>query len=97
MTALAIDGWLKEYGPEYGWNEVDAETAQRYANEGKPAVTSGGSIDHVHVVCPSKNGEFDPILGVTIAQAGSRVTSYTHISSIYGANSLEKVTYWVHE
>ena len=97
MTAVEIDGWLKKYGPEYGWNEVDAETAQRYANEGKPAVTAGGSIDHVQVVCPSKNGEFDPIRGVTVAQAGSKVTSYSYISGIYGASSLEKVTYWVHE
>jgi len=97
MTAVEIDGWLKKYGPEYGWHEVDAETAQLHANEGKPAVTSGGSLDHVQVVCPSKNGEFDPIRGVTVAQAGSRVTSYSYISSIYGAGSLEKVSYWIHE
>ena len=97
MTAIEIDKWLKTYGPEYGWHEVDARTAQEYANEGKPAVTAGGSLDHVQVVCPSKNGEFDPIRGVTVAQAGSRVTSYSYISGIYGADSLAKVTYWVHE
>ena len=97
MTAVMIDEWLKTYGEAYGWRQVDAETAQRYANEGKPAVTAGGSIDHVQVVCPSKDGEFDPIRGVAIAQAGSIVTSYTHISSIYSANALSKVSYFVHE
>ena len=96
MTAVEIDGWLKTYGDAYGWRQVDAETAQRYANEGKPAVTTGGSLDHVQVVCPSKNGEYDPVKGVTIAQAGSKVTSYAYISSIYG-NSLDKISYFVHE
>ena len=97
MTAIEIDKWLKTYGSEYGWHQVDARTAQEYANEGKPAVTAGGSLDHVQVVCPSRNGQFDPIRGVTVAQAGSRVTSYSYISSIYGAGPLENVTYWIHE
>jgi hypothetical protein len=97
MLAVEIDKWLKEYGADYGWHEVDAETAQRYANEGKPAVTTGGSLDHVQVVCPSRNGEFDPIRGVTVAQAGSRVTSYSYISAIYGADAMGKVSYFVHD
>ena len=97
MTAVEIDGWLKTYGAAYGWTQVDAQTAQRYANEGKPAVTTGGSLDHVQVVCPSKDGGYDPTRGVTIAQAGSKVTSYAYITGIYGANSLNNVSYFVHE
>ena len=98
MNARAIDAWLKTHGPDYGWREVDAETAQRYANEGKPAVTTSGNIDHVQVVCPSKDGTFDPIRGVTIAQAGRIVTSYTHISSTYSANTLKNnISYFVHD
>ena len=98
MTAAATDTWLKTYGEQYGWYKVDAETAQRYANEGRPAVTTGGSIDHVQVVCPSKDGRFDPIRGVTIAQAGSTVTSYTYISNVYSASALNnQISYWVHE
>ena len=97
MTALAIDKWLKTHGSDYGWHEVDAETAQRYANEGKPAVTASGNIDHVQIVCPSKDGSYDPIRGVTIAQAGSKVTNYSYITSIYGANSLDKISYFVHD
>ena len=98
MTAVAIDDWLKTYGSDYGWQKVDAETAQRYANEGKPAVTTGGSLDHAQVVCPSRDGEFDPVRGVTIAQAGRIVTSYTYISSVYSASALNNnVSYWVHD
>jgi len=98
LTAVAIDNWLKTYGEEYGWHQVDAETAQRYANEGKPAVTTGGSIDHVQVVCPSKDGLYDPIRGVTVSQAGGTVTRYDYISSIYSANAINNyVCYFVHD
>ena len=97
MTAKAIDMWLRTYGPEYGWREVDAETAQRYANEGKPAVTTAGDLDHVQIVCPSREGGFDPLKGVAIAQAGRIVTNYTHISSIYSASAMQNIRYWVHE
>ena len=97
LGAIAIDAWLREHGPSYGWREVDAETAQRYANEGKPAVTTAGEIGHVQVVCPSEDGGFDPVRGVTVAQAGSKVFNYTHITSIYGTNGLKNVRYFVHE
>ena len=97
MGAIATDEWLKKYGPEYGWRQVDAETAQRYANEGKPAVTAAGSLGHVQIVCPSQDGEFDPIRGVTIAQAGRIVTSYSHLSSTYSTNGQQSVSYFVHD
>ena len=97
MTAVLIDGWLKTHGSRYGWRQVDAQTAQMYANAGRPAVTTGGSLDHVQVICPSRDGGYDPIRGVTIAQAGRIVTSYTHISSIYSASALNNISYWVHD
>ena len=97
MTAIEMDKWLKTYGADYGWREVDAETAQLWANEGKPAVASGGRIDHIQVVCPSRNGDFDPARGVTIAQAGSKVTSYAYISSIYGTGDKDYVSYFIHD
>jgi len=97
MGATAMDQWLSAHGREYGWREVDAETAQMYANSGTPAVTTAGSMGHVQVVCPSRDGGFDKIRGVTVAQAGRIVTDYTHISSIYGTNSLNNsVRYWVY-
>jgi len=96
MGATAMDKWLSTHGPAYGWRETDAETAQMYANQGKPAVTSAGSLGHVQIVCPSRDGGFDKIRGVTVAQAGRIVTNYTNISSIYGSNSMNnKVRYWV--
>jgi len=98
MGAIATCSWLATHGESYGWREVDAETAQMHANQGRPAITSAGSIGHVQIVCPSLNGEYDPVKGVTIAQAGSRVTNYTHISSIYGANTLKNnIRYWIHD
>ena len=97
LNAIAIDEWLRTHGPSYGWREVDAETAQRYANAGRPAVTTAGQNRHVQVVCPSKDGGFDPIRGVTIAQAGAKVTNYTNISGIYSSNGLKSVRYFVHD
>jgi len=98
MGAIATCAWLGKYGAEYGWREVDAETAQMHANEGKPAVTSAGSLGHVQVICPSRDGGYDPVRGVTIAQAGSTVTNYRHISGIYSANALaNNVKYWIHD
>lgn len=97
MGAIAIDEWLKTYGPDYGWRQVDAETAQRYANEGRPAVTAAGSLGHVQVICPSRDGGFDPVRGVTIAQAGRIVTNYTYLSSIYSTNGQQSVSYFVHD
>jgi len=97
MGAIATCEWLQTHGPTYGWHEVDAETAQMHANLGRPAVTSAGSLGHVQMVIPSRDGGFDPIRGVAIAQAGRIVTSYTHISSIYGGNALSNsVRYWIH-
>jgi hypothetical protein len=97
MGAIATDKWLEKHGSEYGWHEADAETAQRYANEGRPAVTSAGSKGHVQIVCPSEDGGFDPVRGATIAQAGRIVTNYMHISGIYGTASQKNVRYWVHD
>ena len=98
MLAKEMDAWLKTHGATYGWRQVDEETAQYHANEGRPAVASGGSIDHISMIRPSRDGGYDPIRGVAIAQAGSRVTSYTYISNIYGTNArANQVTYWIHD
>jgi hypothetical protein len=97
MGAIAIDEWLRTRGQSYGWREVSAETAQRCANEGKPAVTTAGRTGHVQIVCPSEDGEYDGTRGVTVAQAGSKVTNYAHISDIYGAADPRSVRYFVHE
>ncbi|MDR0951714.1 MAG: hypothetical protein LBM18_02185 [Oscillospiraceae bacterium] len=98
LDAAGIERWLAGYGAGYGWREVSAQEAQAAANAGKPAVTTAGSIGHVQVVCPSENASFDPVRGVTVAQAGSKVYNYTYISNIYGAATLNsRIRYWVHE
>ena len=98
MSAARMDAWLERFGETYGWREADAQTAQYYANQGKPAVTTAGSVGHVQVVVPSRDGGYDPQRGVTIAQAGGNLTSYTSIKRTYSDAVLrEKVRYWVHE
>jgi len=98
MGAIATSDWLGTHGLTYGWREADALTAQMHANEGKPAVTSAGSLGHVQIICPSRDGSFDPIRGVTVAQAGRIVSNYTNISSIYSASALaNNVKYWIHD
>jgi len=98
MGAIATAEWLKTHGERYGWREADAETAQMHANEGKPAVTSAGNLGHVQMVSPSRDGGYDAVRGVAIAQAGSIVSNYTHISSIYGGNALKNsIRYWIHD
>jgi hypothetical protein len=97
LNAAGIDKWLHEHGGKYGWREVDAATAQRYANAGKPAVTTAGSLGHVQVVCPSKDGAYDPEKGVTIAQAGRRLRNYAYISETYSKEQLGKISYFVHD
>ena len=96
MGAIAIDNWLEEYGWQYGWTETDAVTAQQYANSGRPAVTSAGSLGHVQMVCPSEDGGYDAIRGVTVAQAGRIVTNYAYLSGTYSTTGQQSVRYWVH-
>ena len=98
LGAIKMCEWLGTRGADYGWREVDAETAQMYANLGKPAVTGAGARGHVQMVVPSRDGGYDPKLGVAIAQAGSRVSNYTHISTIYGSNTLQnQIRYYVND
>ncbi|MDR1589195.1 MAG: hypothetical protein LBS51_03270 [Oscillospiraceae bacterium] len=95
--AIAMETWLETFGAQYGWREVDAETAQRYANEGRPAVTTSKDAGHTQIVCPSSSGGYDPARGVSIAQAGSRVYNYAYTTDVYSREGLKNVRYFVHE
>ena len=97
MGAIATDKWLAEYGALYGWFETDAVTAQRFANLGKPAITSAGKLGHLQIVSPSKDGQYNDSLGVAISQAGRIVSNYTYLSNIYGNSGQKSVRYWVHD
>jgi len=99
MSANRMYNWLHQHGARYGWHEVSAEQAQMLANQGKPVVASlkrTGMSGHVQMVCPSKDGVYDPKRGVTIAQAGRNLTSYRAITSIYSKSSLGRVKYFAH-
>lgn len=99
MTANRMHDWLFEHGEEYGWYQVSPEQAQVMANQGRPAVTvlrnNNGGHGHVQVVCPSNDLSYDEKRGVTIAQAGRKLTSYQPITQSYRA-SLPKVVYFAH-
>ena len=101
MNANATCDWLAGKGAQNGWREVTAQQAQAWANEGRPAVTAWKNTadkpGHVQIVCPSEDGGFDAIRGVTVAQAGAKVTGYTHISSTFKQSDLKNVRYYIHE
>lgn len=100
LDANATYNWLDKHGAQYGWREVSAEQAQRYANAGYPAVTAwhnSNGAGHVQVVCPSKDGGFDTVRGVSVAQSGSKNTRYAHLSSTLRSSELKNVRYYVHD
>lgn len=103
MNANRISNWLNTHGERYGWYEVSAEQAQALANQGHPAVTiwknKSGGHGHCQVVSPSKDGSYDPVRGVAIAQAGRRLKNYDYITSVYSptGTSLPEVQYFAHK
>lgn len=99
LDANGVHDWLVNKGAEYGWREVTAEEAQAWANKGNPVVAArkkSGGIGHVQMVCPSKDGSYDPVNGPTVTQAGSKNSNYTYQSNIYGSESQKQVRYFVH-
>ena len=101
LGANSTYDWLVEHGGSYGWREVSAEQAQAAANSGKPAVTAwnnpSGRAGHVQVVCPSENGGYDSLRGVTVAQSGARNSAYTYLSSTFNQGQRSSVKYFVHD
>ena len=101
LDANGVYNWLVRQGADYGWREVTPAEAQYYANAGYPAVTAwhnnGGGAGHVQIICPSQNGDYDPVRGVTVAQAGSRNFAYAHINATMGADKIAQTRYFVHE
>jgi hypothetical protein len=91
LTAAATERWLDSDGAENGWYETDAQTAQLYANAGRPAITSMGDDSHLQVIVPERSGVFDPAVGVAISQAGSHNYEYKH------QVAMPQLRYWVHE
>lgn len=99
MNANSMYDWLGNKGKEYGWKEVSAEEAQRYANMGCPAVASWKNPrghGHIQMVVPSKDGSYNPSKGVAISQAGSKVIEYGYITDVYKSSRLKDIKYFVH-
>ena len=99
MTANKMYDWLLGKGKEYGWKEVSAQEAQRYANMGCPAVTAWKNPKghgHIQMVAPSKDGQYNQSKGVAISQAGSKVIEYGYISDVYKSTRLKDIKYFVH-
>lgn len=99
MTANSMYDWLGGKGKEYGWKEVSAEEAQKYANMGCPAVTTWKNPKghgHIQMVVPSKDGKYNEAKGVAISQAGSKVIGYGYITDVYKSSRLKDIKYFVH-
>lgn len=99
MNANQVNDWLNTNGTSYGWVKATPEQAQEYANMGMPAVTSWKNPSghgHLQVVSPSTDGQYDATRGVAIAQAGSQLVNYGYASSVYSADTLSQIEYFVH-
>jgi LysM repeat protein len=76
--------WMTTYGvPRYGWQLVDAATAQAHANAGQPAVaiwSNPGGHGHTAVV---RAGVLTA-RGPAIAQAGGHNFNYGHLADGFG-------------
>lgn len=99
MTANAMYDWLGNKGKEYGWKEVSAEEAQKYANMGCPSVAAWKNPKghgHIQMVVPSKDGSYNQSKGVAISQAGSKVIEYGYITDVYSSKRLNDIKYFVH-
>ena len=100
LDANGVSDWLRKRGADYGWREISAAAAQHYANAGYPVVSAwrnnGGGAGHVQMVCPSRGGGYDPIRGVTVAQAGSRNFTYAHINATMSADKIAQTRYYTH-
>lgn len=96
LDANSVNAWLSSNGKTYGWQKVDAKTAQAYANAGRPSVASwrppasgGGGIGHLSMVRPGSITASGP----ASAQAGARNFNMGHIANGFGWRQPE---YWVH-
>lgn len=99
LDANGVCGWLAQDGAAYGWREIDAATAQAYANAGFPVVAAWdnpGGIGHVQMVCPAQDGAYNAERGVTVAQSGSINTSYAYIDTTMQKSALADVRYYAH-
>ncbi|MCL1975926.1 MAG: hypothetical protein FWG61_07195 [Firmicutes bacterium] len=100
LDANGVCDWLIRRGEDQGWRMVTAAEAQKYANAGYPVVSAwqnkSGGAGHVQIVCPSKDGEYNQSLGVTVAQAGIRNYSYAHIKETMSVDKIPQTRYYVH-
>ncbi|MCL1905505.1 MAG: hypothetical protein FWG06_00685 [Clostridiales bacterium] len=100
LDANGTADWLRRRGADYGWREITAAEAQQYANAGHPVVSAwrngGGGAGHVQMVCPSRGGGYDPVRGVTVAQAGKLNFTYAHIKDTMSADKIARTRYYVH-
>ena len=99
MNANRTYDWLAEHGERYGWYSATAEQAQAAANLGQPAVTvlkRPGAHGHIQMVCPSEDGGYDAARGVSVAQAGTRLTNYDYLNDITAEATRDQIAYYVH-
>lgn len=94
LDANGVVRWLQNHGQNNGWRAVSAEEAQGMANSGKPVVASWlnpKGIGHVGMIRP---GDYDPVRGPEMAQAGGKNFNEGHVTDGFGKRP---VVYYVHD
>lgn len=101
LNANGVCNWLSQQGAQHGWQEITAPQAQYFANAGFPVVgawhNSNGGGGHVQMVCPSRGGVYDPVRGVTVAQAGKYNFNYAYSDATMSADKIAQARYYMHE
>lgn len=93
-TANAWAWWLPRHGDRHGWRHLAPETAQEWANMGKPVVgVLGVERGHGHIVV-ALPGEWTAG-GPWCSQAGAVNHARTLATRCFG-NKLDAVTWWGH-
>jgi hypothetical protein len=99
LNANATSNWLDRYGNSNGWYLATPETAQSYADQGKPAIViwknPTGESGHMAIVRPDVS-PYNASQGPAIAQAGRVNMELTHVMSSNSFGSRTNVRYFVH-
>jgi hypothetical protein len=109
LNANALYGWLKQYGPEFGWSEVGSEDElQRAVNEGKVGVICAqrkvaAASGHIAVVVPEQSDHAAERAGSVVrlplqSQAGARNFCYScGLSKWWAGAQFRAFGFFVHD
>ena len=94
-TVLRHQKWLDEYGiKDYGWKKIDADEAQKRADQGYPTIVLNSTGSHIAVVRPETDELRYNGKNVIISQAGAYNLRYSTPEICFGTDDL---IYYTHD